>query len=181
VSESQVKQKVQPRVFWLFFKPSCAICENLLKSKSFQRLRRILARGDGIELELYNAEDGSYGEALADILNINFVPCLVDPLTGERKKIAFRSVSELEATLAPKAGFIEETLKEEKEGRKSLKIRKIEQTIRKHFPTEWFSLADIRQHLPGINISTIKSSLFKLKERGILAHDPFNKKYKLIG
>ena len=183
MSESRKESRRYQKILFLFYRPSCAICENLLKSASFKRLRQLLARGNGIKLELYNAEDGSIGESLADLFDVDFVPCLVDPFAKEKKTIPFRSISELENILTHEVGYIERVTKQKKENEKKKKMTqkiRILQAIKQNFPTQWFTLDDIRRLLPGIPDGTIKRTLHEFKEDGILAYDPFEHKYKYI-
>jgi len=174
------KSSLEVRIFYLFYKPSCPICENLFKSKAFQKFRRLLTKSDTIKLEVYNAEDGNVGEALADLLDVRFVPCLVDPMTGEKKRLSFRSLAELEASFSPIIGFVEEKEEKGKEKKKGVKTRQIYNTIVKYFPTQWFTPRDIKAKLPNYRMNTIRVAIHRLKERGELAYDPISKKYKLV-
>jgi len=181
MSQAKNNHKVD-YVFYLFIDPSCQICENLTKSPSFKKLRRIIAANGTIKIEVYNRSDGGIGSFLCKHYNIDGVPTLFNPQDGRKMYVPFRSITELENLITHQAGLFERLAKEEEEKKrkKSVKIREIYKTIVRHFPTQWFTARDLKEKLKEYSMNTIRVALHRLKERGELAYDPFNHAYKLL-
>jgi len=169
-------------IFYLFVDPSCPICENLLKSKAFKRLHRIVAANGTIKIEVYNRADGGIGSLLYKMFDLEGVPLLVDPFTGRHMRIAFRSFAELENLITHQAGLLEKLAKEEKEEKKERRTnkRKVLEAIKKYFPSQWFSPSELREKVQSVPFSSLRRILTELRDEGFLAYDPFEKKYKLM-
>jgi len=170
-------------VFYLFIDPACPICENLTKSPSFKKMRKIVAANGTIKIEVYNRSDGGIGSFLYKYYKIDGVPTLFNPQNGRKMYVPFRSLTEIENLITHQVGLFEKIAKEEKEEERKergIKKRIVLKTVKEHFPNQWFSVSDLYELLPSMSKGTIRYVVNQLKESGIFAYDPFERKYKLV-